>query len=228
MQEAIYRRLLGRIAQTAYDRQRYWMTIGAGGHSPALVDQHGNIEPSPWSGALYPLLTLEAEPDEMTFVSRELLEGYLPIPTVRLEAQSGVMLEISALVARPGGARPYLLVRYRVKNDTAQPRSGSLHALYTPYKVNPPLQKQADPRRAPAGRLEFRRLLESRNRRYFYSICDAAERERRTSVLPLSAPTAMGTISNTNALGTDHAGIASFSYSAHDPGPGRLVVDVRR
>jgi hypothetical protein len=212
MKQAIYRRLLEHIAQTAYEKQRYWMTIGAGGHSPALVDQHGNIEPSPWSGALYPLLTLEGEPDEMTFVSRELLEGYLPIPTVRFKAQSGVMLEISALVARPGGEQPYLLVRYRVKNDTGQPRSGTLHVLYTPYKVNPPLQKQADPHRAPAGRLEFKRLLKSRNRRYFYSVCDSAEGERRTRILPLSAPTAMGTI-YANTPGTDRAGVGSFSYS---------------
>ncbi len=119
----------------------YWTVIGVhGDEKEALINEEGavevdklafSIEPFVYSGGN--LLTWENSTN-----SQSLLDGSLPIPTVRRESP-GLRLDVRAFADGTAGASS-LLLRYELKNTGASPTEGWLFLAIRPMQVNPPYQ----------------------------------------------------------------------------------------
>jgi len=122
--------------------QSYWTLVGVDGgarHS-ALISEDGAVEVGKGGWSIEPMLFVGREVIDWASVrsSQSLLEGYLPIPTVRWAAK-GLALDITAF-AVGDEERSRLLLRYTLANRTSQPQRVTLALLTRPFQVNPPTQ----------------------------------------------------------------------------------------
>jgi hypothetical protein len=122
--------------------QSYWTLVGADGgasHS-ALISEDGAVEVGKGGWSIEPMLFAGGKVIDWATVrsSQSLLEGYLPIPSVRWMADS-LTLDTTAFVAGDGDASA-LVLRYTLTNRTPQPQRLTLALLARPFQVNPPTQ----------------------------------------------------------------------------------------
>lgn len=122
--------------------QSYWTLVGTDGgarHS-ALMSEDGAVEVGKGGWSIEPMLFAGRNVVNWASVrsSQSLLDGYLPIPSVRWTADS-LTLETTAFAA--GDAEhPQLTLRYTLTNRTSQPQRVTLALLARPFQVNPPTQ----------------------------------------------------------------------------------------
>ena len=122
--------------------QSYWTLVGVDGGAPhsALMSEDGAIEVGKGGWSIEPMLF-----DGHTVINwatvktqQKLLDGYLPIPTVRWQA-NGLSLETTTFASgTPKDSN--LFAQYRLHNDGDAPRSLMLALLVRPFQVNPPTQ----------------------------------------------------------------------------------------
>jgi hypothetical protein len=142
---------LARLARSAppgsYPRwvggeQSHWTVVGVPvDEKEAALSEDGALEVEKETFSLEPFLYLEGEDGQpgrlVTWrdvsTRQELLEGELPIPSVRWEAD-GLALEVRAFAAGPPGGSS-LFARYRVENRGAAPLRGSLLLAVRPIQV---------------------------------------------------------------------------------------------
>ena len=122
--------------------QSYWTVVGAAGDTrEALMNEEGMIETDKLCFSLEPFLWLDNRLVTWNEVTRaqSLEGGYLPIPTVEWTTASGVLFRVTACAAGPE-QESVLLVRYAVRNTSAQAVRGKLFVALRPFQVNPPWQ----------------------------------------------------------------------------------------
>jgi hypothetical protein len=122
--------------------QSYWTCAGGPeGHTCALINEEGMVEPDKGSFSLEPFLHAEGKlitwADARRSVGME--PGGLPIPSAYWSLP-GMKLQVTAF-ATGKGAELVLFVRYRVTNTTAKPLRVTLHVAIRPFQVNPPWQE---------------------------------------------------------------------------------------
>jgi len=122
--------------------QPYWTAIGADrDRAEALVDEDGRVEPWKQGPSLEPFLRVG--PKLFTFReglhTQSLVDGDLPIPMVRWDADASLRLTTTAVVAGDSGSAS-LLVRYRLENRGKARVAGTLGLALRPFQVNPPPQ----------------------------------------------------------------------------------------
>jgi hypothetical protein len=119
----------------------FWTVVGRdGGAKEGLLAEDGRLESGKGGWSLEPFIQREGGLltwTDGTFVP-SLLDGDLPIPSVRWEAGDGLALEVTALAPVAGPER--LLARYRLVNGGDRPRRGRLALALRPLQVNPPWQ----------------------------------------------------------------------------------------
>jgi hypothetical protein len=117
-----------------------WTVVGAsGGHARGLIDEDGAVDAGAGAFSVEPFLwddRLVTWHDVRHTVSLE--AGDLPVPSVTWTA-GDLRLLITAFTVGPP-ARPSLVVRYRVRNRGAEPRTPVLYLAVRPFQVNPPWQ----------------------------------------------------------------------------------------
>jgi len=122
--------------------QSYWTLVGAdgGARDSALISEDGAVEVGKGGWSLEPMLFAGRNVIDWATVrsSQSLLDGYLPIPSVRWTADS-LTLDTTAFVAGEAG-QSRLVLRYTLVNRTAQPQRVTLALLARPFQVNPPTQ----------------------------------------------------------------------------------------
>ena len=122
--------------------QSYWTITGAPfAEREAMMDEEGSVEVGKARFSLAPFLRL-ASGRLLTWAdvrrTPSLDEGYLPIPSLRWDADS-LSLTTTAFVAGQGDSAT-LWVRYRVHNRGRAPLRATLHPTLRPLQVNPPWQ----------------------------------------------------------------------------------------
>ena len=136
-----------RAARGMYPRglsgeQSYWTLVGVDGgalHS-ALMSEDGAVEVGKGGWSIEPMLFDGGTVIDWATVkaSQRLLDGYLPVPSVRWQAD-GLSLETTAFASgAPKDAK--LIVRYRLHNDGDHRRTLTMALLVRPFQVNPPTQ----------------------------------------------------------------------------------------
>jgi hypothetical protein len=124
------------------NEQTYWTLVGRGdGSGCALLNEEGMLEIGPGAASIEPFLYADGR--LLTWadaaLSQELADGDLPIPTAVWHIDD-LLLRTTAF-APPGDAEEGLLVvRYRIENTAAHPRSLRLFAAVRPFQVTPPWQ----------------------------------------------------------------------------------------
>ncbi|HKI86368.1 MAG TPA: discoidin domain-containing protein, partial [Thermoanaerobaculia bacterium] len=119
----------------------YWTVVGLdGGSANGLISEDGALEVGKGGFSLEPFV--ETGGKLATWASIEakqsLADGYLPIPTVTWQLP-GLSLEVTPLAAGIDKAS-YLLVRYRLRNDSSRREQGKLVLAARPFQVDPPVQ----------------------------------------------------------------------------------------
>jgi hypothetical protein len=121
--------------------QVYWTALGVPeDEAEALFDEDGRLEVGAGRFSLEPFVALDGAlvTAADARVAQELLDGWLPIPSVRWE-RGDVALRVRAFAAgAPGAARVY--ASYRVENRGAAPARGALVVALRPLQVLPPWQ----------------------------------------------------------------------------------------
>jgi len=117
-----------------------WTLVGSDDsrHAVGLLGADGAFEPAPRSFAIEPFVWLDGRLITWADVTADqsLLEGYLPIPTVRWTHRS-FTLEITAFAF---DGLNHALLRYRLTNRTHDPIAPRLVLAVRPFQVNPPSQ----------------------------------------------------------------------------------------
>ncbi len=122
--------------------QSYWTLVGVDGGAPhsALMSEDGAIEVGKGGWSIEPMLFDGHTVIDWATVktSQRLLDGYLPIPTVRWQAD-GLNLETTTFASGvPADSR--LFAQYQLHNDGDRPRTLTMALLVRPFQVNPPTQ----------------------------------------------------------------------------------------
>lgn len=131
----------GRYPRYLLREQSYWTVVGTDGDDEkGLISADGAIEPAAGTFSVEPLLLDGAE--LLTWADVEsvpsLLDGYLPVPSVRWTAK-GLSLETTAFAeGLRGDSR--LWIRWRVTNRGREDRSVTLVGAIRPFQVNPSWQ----------------------------------------------------------------------------------------
>lgn len=122
--------------------QSYWTLVGTdgGARGSALISEDGAVEVGKGGWSLEPMLFAGRNVIDWATVrtSQSLLDGYLPIPSVRWTADS-LTLDTTAF-ASGDAEHAQLVLRYTLTNRTAQPQRVTLALLARPFQVNPPTQ----------------------------------------------------------------------------------------
>lgn len=122
--------------------QSYWTLVGTdgGARDSALISEDGAVEVGKGGWSLEPMLFAGRNVIDWATVrsSQSLLDGYLPIPSVRWTADS-LTLDTTAF-ASGDADHSRLVLRYTLTNRTAQPQRVTLALLARPFQVNPPTQ----------------------------------------------------------------------------------------
>lgn len=144
---ALFQQQARRAPRGVYPRgfsgeQSYWTLVGVDGgakHS-ALISEDGAVEVRKGGWSVEPMLIDGHQLIDWATVktTQSLLDGYLPMPTVHW--QSGELGLDTSVFASGTPAHSDLLLQYRLRNDSAQPRSLTLALLVRPFQVNPPTQ----------------------------------------------------------------------------------------
>ena len=130
----------GRYPKYFLDQQSYWTVIGASADErEGLINEQGMIEVDKMGFSLEPFVYVDS-----TLVTwhdgdavQSLERGYLPIPSVRWEANNGWTLSTTAFGAGTEGAS-VLVVRYLLRNTRARRTAGTAYIALRPFQVNPP------------------------------------------------------------------------------------------
>lgn len=129
-----------------------WTLVGTDGsrHPAGLLDTDGAFEPAPRSFAIEPFVWLDGKLITWADVTADqfLLEGYLPIPTVRW-THATFILEVTAFALDDLNRAA---LRYRLTNRTARPIEPRLYLAVRPFQVSPPSQFLNTP--GGAGRID--------------------------------------------------------------------------
>lgn len=131
----------GRFPRGFSGEQPYWTVVGVdGGSDQGLIGEDGAIEVGKGAFSLEPLVVSDGKLITWADVqaTQSLQDGYLPIPSVHWR-HSDFKLDITAF-ANDDGVRSRLIGRYRLSNDTAQPRRYFFVLALRPFQVNPPTQ----------------------------------------------------------------------------------------
>ena len=131
----------GRFPRGFVGEQGYWTVVGIdGGTTHGLLSEDGALEIGPRSPSIEPFLLTDDGLVTWADVEAEhsLLDGYLPIPTVRWRQQD-LALRVTAFGAGDR-ARSELIARYRIENLSARSRVVTLLLAVRPFQVNPPTQ----------------------------------------------------------------------------------------
>ncbi len=121
--------------QGLLERQVYWTALGEyDSAEQALIDEYGDLEPRRGSPQITPLVRLNGKlfgaPASASF-SHTLLDGALPIPTVKWTAPG---LELQATAFARGGQA---IAEYRVTNRSDAQATGALVLAVRPVQINP-------------------------------------------------------------------------------------------
>ena len=128
--------------------QAFWTVVGApNSDHEGLLSEFGAYETYKGGPSLEPFLLTEsgslitwADAD----ISCALLDGYIPIPTVRW-AHDGLTMDVTPVhpsdPPRSEDAPRIGLIRYRITNTTAEQRIGRLALALRPWQVLPPWQR---------------------------------------------------------------------------------------
>jgi len=141
-QEEAQRATRGMYPRGFSGEQSYWTLVGTdgGARDSALISEDGAVEIGKGGWSLEPMLFAGRNVIDWASVrsSQSLLDGYLPIPSVRWTADS-LTLDTTAFAAGDAG-HSRLVLRYTLTNRTAQPQRVTLALLARPFQVNPPTQ----------------------------------------------------------------------------------------
>jgi len=131
----------GAFPKYFYGKQSYWTVVGVDGDEKnALLNEEGMLEVEKGGFSIEPFLYADGKLlDWSTARTAQALDGgYLPIPSVRWEAD-GLALHVTAFAAGdPGGSTLYGL--YRVENLRGDARQVRLYLAIRPFQVDPPGQ----------------------------------------------------------------------------------------
>ena len=119
----------------------FWTVLGVGEDEAAsLFDETGRVEP--WRGSFSVEPFVRDRGRLVTWADAKLTpslaDGDLPIPTVTWE-WSDQSLEVTAMAAGTTG-HSALVVRYRLRNRSNEPRIDTLYLALRPFQVDPPTQ----------------------------------------------------------------------------------------
>lgn len=131
----------GRYPRYLLDEQSYWTMVGVNGDGHrGLLGQDGGFEPFAGEFSIEPFLMdggkLWTWGDVRAAQSLE--DGFLPVPSVEWAGHEVVLRVTAAAIGGPG--RSSGLVRYRVSNRGATPRTVTLALAIRPFQVNPSWQ----------------------------------------------------------------------------------------
>ncbi len=131
----------GHYPRAFLGEQNYWTVVGMdGGASEGLLSEDGALEAARGSFSIEPFLTTPA--GLLTWsdvsISQSLLDGYLPMPTVRWD-HAAVALDISVF-AEGSTEHSRLVARYEVRNKLDVRQAVGLVLALRPFQVNPPSQ----------------------------------------------------------------------------------------
>ncbi|MCP5158027.1 MAG: discoidin domain-containing protein [Gammaproteobacteria bacterium] len=121
--------------------QSYWTVVGVSGDDrEALLNEDGALEVDQGGFSIEPFLFADGRLITWADVEpvQDLVDGYLPIPTVRWELEH-FWFAVTTFAAGPPG-KSALYARYRVENLSAETRHLTLFLAVRPFQVNPPWQ----------------------------------------------------------------------------------------
>jgi len=131
----------GAFPKYFYGKQTYWTVVGVDGDDKnALINEEGMLEVEKGGFSIEPFLYVDGKLVDWSSVrtTQALDEGYLPIPSVRWEADR-IALHVTAFAAGdPASATLYGV--YRVENYRAQAAQVTLFLAIRPFQVDPPWQ----------------------------------------------------------------------------------------
>ncbi|HEX6745767.1 MAG TPA: discoidin domain-containing protein [Longimicrobium sp.] len=118
--------------------QSYWTIVGVDGDSAeSLVSEEGIVETRKAGPSLEPFLLTRGR--LVTWAdgraTQSLMDGYLPIPSIRREAGALALTVTAFATGDPG--RSELFVRYRVENRGREMETPTLFIALRPFQVNP-------------------------------------------------------------------------------------------
>ncbi len=130
------------LPQYFSDKATYWTVIGMDSDSKeALIDFNGMIEVEKNSFSILPLIELNKKilTHHDFEIKQELLNSYLPIPSVIWDSKK-LRLIIEAFSFGIPDKTPKLFIKYRIINKTKHKFQGKLHLALVPFQVNPVYQ----------------------------------------------------------------------------------------
>lgn len=131
----------GRYPRYLTKEQAYWTVVGVSGDTEeALMNTDGLLEVGKTSFSIEPFLYVDGQlvtwNDAAATPSLE--DGYLPVPSVAWR-HDGLALTTTAYAAGEAGAS-VLYARYRLQNEGAESKRGTLALALRPFQVNPSWQ----------------------------------------------------------------------------------------
>jgi hypothetical protein len=124
-----------------YGKQTYWTLLGINGDTQSgLMNEEGQIEVRKSGFSLEPFIYINDSLVTWADVNttQSLLDGYIPVPSVKWERGS-LELNITAYAIGPPGSSA-IIERYCVKNRGSTDINGKLFVAIRPFQVNPPWQ----------------------------------------------------------------------------------------
>lgn len=126
-----------------HQQQVYWTVVGIpAGMQKSIFDEYGNLEAykgAPMVQAAWRDASGRVAISDNAERAHSLRDGWMPMPAVQWEAQTGVQVRVEAMAVEQNG-QPVTLTRYRVSNTGQQPIEGTLALALRPLQVNPPWQ----------------------------------------------------------------------------------------
>ena len=197
--------------------QSYWTITGVDGDSAeALVSEEGIVETRKAGPSLEPFLFTRGRLVTWAdgHATQSLLDGYLPIPSVRRQA-GPLALTVTAFAAGEPG-RSSLYVRYRVENRGPVAETPTLFIALRPFQVNPSGQFL----NGSGGAAVVRDIAVERGMVHAGSgAAGGAETGEGVLVSPVTRPAGSGamTFDNGSLVGLLRRGVLPSARDAHDP-----------